>query len=130
MKGDSKYIKRNTKYPNGGGYDPDDFADKFIEQLRLNKNNVSAACRTLEISYNTYRNHYNTNEDFRRRVDELGEELLDFVEGKMFQIIEKIDKGAPGLIMFYLKTKGKHRGYGDDNGDDDSTPSTINIKFN
>ena len=36
---------------------------------------------------------------------------IDFVESKMFKKIDKGDKGSESLMIFYLKTKAKHRGY-------------------
>ena len=125
MKGDSNKIKKNRGRP---GYDEIDLAEKFVHQLKNNHNNITAACKALGVSRSTYNNFYNRSESFRQQIDDLSEEMVDFVEGKMFQIIDEMEKGAPGLIMFYLKNKGKKRGYGDD-GHDDDTPSTINIKF-
>ena len=49
--------------------------------------------------------------EFDAACHECEEAALDFVESKMFKKIDKGDKGSESLIIFYLKTKGKHRGY-------------------
>jgi hypothetical protein len=126
MKGDSNKIKKNKGRP---GYDEKDLAEKLIHQLKNNHNNITTACKTLGISRSTYNNFYNKSEWFRQQIDDLSEDMVDFVEGKMFQIIDEMEKGAPGLIMFYLKNKGKKRGYGDDGSEDGDAPTQINIKF-
>lgn len=47
---------------------------------------------------------------FQLAVTEIQEEALDFVEG---QLLQAIREGNLTAIMFYLKTKGRHRGYTD-----------------
>ncbi|MEF2920033.1 MAG: hypothetical protein U0O22_06120, partial [Acutalibacteraceae bacterium] len=42
------------------------------------------------------------------QVDEINEATLDFVESKL---LENIKKGEVTSIIFYLKTKGRNRGY-------------------
>lgn len=50
-------------------------------------------------------------QEFDNACHECEEVALDFVESRMFKKIDKGDKGSEALIIFYLKTKGKHRGY-------------------
>lgn len=45
---------------------------------------------------------------FAESVDEILEARVDFVEGKLLQLITAGDVAS---IIFFLKTKGKHRGY-------------------
>ena len=49
--------------------------------------------------------------EFDEACHECEEVALDFVESSMFKKINKGDKGSESLIIFYLKTKGKGRGY-------------------
>jgi hypothetical protein len=49
--------------------------------------------------------------EFDDACHECEEVALDFVESRMFKKIDKGGKGSEALIIFYLKTKGKHRGY-------------------
>ena len=49
--------------------------------------------------------------EFDDACHECEEVALDFVESSMFKKIDKGGKGSESLIIFYLKTKAKHRGY-------------------
>ena len=46
--------------------------------------------------------------DFKEKIDEINETTLDYVENKL---INEIKEGNMSAITFYLKTKGKNRGY-------------------
>jgi hypothetical protein len=48
------------------------------------------------------------NEEFKLKVNEIQEVQIDFVESKLF---ENIKNNCVPSILFYLKCKGKHRGY-------------------
>ena len=56
----------------------------------------------------TYYNWYNSDNDFKKAVDDISEQTLDFVET---QLHKKIKDGDTSSIIFYCKTKGKKRGY-------------------
>ena len=49
--------------------------------------------------------------EFDEACRECEETAIDFVESKMFKSIDKGGKGSESLMIFYLKTKAKHRGY-------------------
>ena len=69
---------------------------------------VSNACEALGISRTTYYKYYNEDSEFRSEVDNVGESTLDFVESKLFDLISN---GNVAATIFYMKTKGKRRGY-------------------
>jgi hypothetical protein len=69
---------------------------------------VSDACKTVGISRVTYYDYYKNDSDFKTNIDEIENTVLDYVEGKLFKLI---DKGDIASTLFYLKTKGKGRGY-------------------
>ena len=48
------------------------------------------------------------NIEFKKRIDNINDASLDFVEN---QLLKQIREGDLGAIQFYLKTKGKKRGY-------------------
>ena len=69
---------------------------------------VSDACRSVKVSRVTYYEYYNNDEDFKKAINEIENSVLDYVEGKLFKLI---DKGDVASTIFYMKTKGKNRGY-------------------
>lgn len=69
---------------------------------------VSDACKSVGCSRITYYSYYNNDPEFKKEIDEIEGTVLDFVESKLF---DKIEKGDVTCIIFYLKTKGKNRGY-------------------
>lgn len=69
---------------------------------------VFAACESTGISRTTYYNWYRDDVEFREKVDEVVEAQVDFVESKLMEMIKGGDTTA---AIFYLKTKGKKRGW-------------------
>ena len=82
--------------------------ERFPAVLALNAGNVSATCRRLKISRATYVQNYEKDKDFRLACDTVQEELLDLAESKA---LELINEKNTQMIIFFLKTKGKARGY-------------------
>ena len=81
---------------------------QLIENLRICKGIVANACEVVGVSRGTFYNWCKEDEDFKAQVDEINEATLDFVESKL---LENIKKGEVTSIIFYLKTKGRNRGY-------------------
>ena len=81
---------------------------KFLEALAAAAGIVLTACESVNVSRSTYYRWYKEDAAFAERVDDISEEQLDFVEGKLLKSIKDGDTTA---IIFYLKTKGKKRGY-------------------
>ena len=69
---------------------------------------VSDACLSVGVSRVTYYDYYKNDPNFKESVDQVESIVLDYVEGKLFKLI---DKGDVASTLFYLKTKGKKRGY-------------------
>lgn len=69
---------------------------------------VTTACKNVGCRRETYYKYYNTDAKFKAKVDELNGVALDFVESQLFK---QIKKGEASPTIFYLKTKGKNRGY-------------------
>lgn len=80
----------------------------FLELLEKSLGILSTAIERSKISRAKYLNWYNTDEEFCKRVDNITDKQIDFVESKL---LEKINKGDTTAITFYLRTKGKDRGY-------------------
>jgi hypothetical protein len=79
----------------------------FIECLKANIGNITKACEQLQISRQTYYNWLNDAE-FRENINNIDEFILDRVEQAL---LTQIENGNIAGIIFYLKTKGKKRGY-------------------
>jgi hypothetical protein len=79
-----------------------------IKKLIKAKGIVTDACKAANIARATFYLWYNSDEAFKQQVDDVQNISLDFVEGKLYELIEKGDATA---VIFFLKTKGKRRGY-------------------
>ena len=80
----------------------------FIECLKANVGNVTKACEQMKISRQAYYNWLNDDYEFRENINNIDEFILDRVEQALLQ---QIENGNITGIIFYLKTKGKKRGY-------------------
>jgi len=80
----------------------------FIKLLRKNLGVLTPTISTIDIHHQTYYNWMEKDEKFKAEVDLVKEIALDFVESQLFKAISN---GNSLLIKFYMKTKGKHRGY-------------------
>ncbi len=79
----------------------------IIEMFDKKGGNISATCRALNVSRQTFY-RYLKNEKFKQEIDDIQESIIDFTES---QLILKIQEGCTSSIQFLLKTKGKKRGY-------------------
>lgn len=77
----------------------------YLDNLR----NISEACKAVGVNRGTFYNFYKHDEKFKKEIDWVSEEIDDYVEGKLLGLIAANDRQA---ILFYCKTKLKHRGYG------------------
>lgn len=82
-------------------------AGLFLQALANNRGNVTKACEAVGINRCTYY-RWLEDEDFKNEVDNVSEGLLDLAED---QLQQKIEHGDTASIIFYLKTKGKKRGF-------------------
>lgn len=69
---------------------------------------VTAAADIVGISANAHYLWLKSDMDYADAVEELKNRALDFAESSLFSQIQKKNTAA---TIFYLKTKGKHRGY-------------------
>lgn len=81
---------------------------KVIEALDKTLGIISHACKMVKLSRTTFYKWMETDPEFAQKVREIEENTLDFVESKLFEQIEQLNTSA---TIFYLKTKGKKRGY-------------------
>jgi hypothetical protein len=95
---------------------------RVIEVLREFDGVIKYACHEAKISRSTFYNWKETDPEFKAQVDEIAEEATDEMEYTFLQkcrgvkavdqdgIVYKVPPDTTALI-FYLKTKGKDRGY-------------------
>ena len=76
--------------------------------MRATLGNITASCKEAEIDRKTYYNWLEADPDFKQAVEDINEESVDFAESSLKQQIKDGDTTA---TIFYLKTKGKKRGY-------------------
>ena len=80
----------------------------MIDALEASLGVVTTATKKVGISRQT---HYQWLEDdpaYKRAVNELNNVALDFVESQLFK---QIKDGGAAQTIFFLKTRGKKRGY-------------------
>ena len=81
---------------------------KFLTVFKNSSCNISVACNKMGISRQVYYKWKRTNEKFAQEVEDLEDSLIDYAETKLQQ---NIMDGKEASIFFFLKTKGKKRGY-------------------
>lgn len=80
----------------------------LIEALEKSLGIVTVACKKVGVARQTFYNYKDSDPEFKAAVEELEGVALDFVETQLFQQIRENNSTS---TIFYLKTKGKHRGY-------------------
>lgn len=82
--------------------------DRIVEVYTKNGCNISNTCKALKISRQTFYEWKRKDENLNQMLEEAEEAMIDFAESKL---IEHIDNGDVTSLIFFLKTKGKKRGY-------------------
>ena len=80
----------------------------MIKALEKSLGVVTIACKEVDIARKTHYEWYNEDAEYRKAVDDLSDVALDFAESMLHKQIQEKDTTA---TIFYLKTKGKKRGY-------------------
>ena len=82
--------------------------EQLLEALTKSLGIVSTACLSVGVSRTTYYKYYNDDKQFKNQVDDISDIAIDFAESQLFELIKG---GNITAVIFYLKTKGKKRGY-------------------
>ena len=82
--------------------------ETFLIALENELGHISKACKQAKIHRQTYYLWIKKDKDFKQKCEDVQESFLDLAESKL---LEKINDGDNTCIIFFLKTKGKSRGY-------------------
>ena len=103
--------------------------ETILQALENSLGVVTIACKQADVPRSTYYKWLKEDEEFAKAVKEIENIALDFAES---QLHTQIKDGSTPATIFYLKTKGKKRGYVERNELDlttDNEPIKININL-
>lgn len=80
----------------------------MIEALEKSLGIVTTACKQVGIARVTHYDWMNNDPEYKAAVESIADLALDFAES---QLHKQIQNGEVSSTIFYLKTKGKKRGY-------------------
>jgi hypothetical protein len=98
----------------------------MLKCLKQTMGIVSHACEKADTARASHYEWYNSDPDYAAQVDAINESCIDFAESKLMELINgakhevatakgevlQVQDGPnPTACIFYLKTKGKKRGY-------------------
>ena len=86
----------------------DIYKSRLLEALENSLGVVTTACKKANVSRKTFYQYCNDDLEFKKAVDDIENIALDFAES---QLHKQIQGGNTAATIFYLKTKGKKRGY-------------------
>lgn len=100
---------------------------KMLAELKASYGRITQAAEAAGIVRQTHYNWIKDDPEYKALADDIDEAAIDHVESKLFEKIDGVqiqkgvtDEGEPIVydvppsdtaIIFYLKTKGKKRGY-------------------
>jgi len=82
----------------------------MIQALTKSLGIVSSACQAVNISRNCHYEWMKSDPEYKAQVEDIANVELDFVISKLHK---RINDGSDTAIIYYLKCKGKSRGYSD-----------------
>ncbi len=80
----------------------------MLEALEKSLGIVSTACKMVDISRQTHYSWLKADEEYKKAVNSIQDGVLDFAESHLYKLVKE---GNPAATIFFLKTKGKKRGY-------------------
>ena len=101
--------------------------ETMLQALENSLGVVTVACKSANIPRSTYYKWLKEDEEFAKEVKEIENIALDFAES---QLHSQIKDGSTSATIFYLKTKGKKRGYVERSELDLSSSEPIKLKVN
>lgn len=81
---------------------------RIVEAMEKSLGVITTACKLAGVSRDTYYRYYEEDSEFKKQCDDIENIVIDFAES---QLHKQIKEGNPTSTIFFLKTKGKKRGY-------------------
>lgn len=82
--------------------------EELLKALEKSLGVVTTACKMARVGRTTFYEWLEKDSDFKKVVDDIKNVALDYAESKLYELIKD---GNVTATIFYLKTKGKKRGY-------------------
>ena len=105
---------------------PEVYKAALLVALEKSLGIFTPACNQVKISRDRFYTYYNEDPEFKKAVDDIQGIQLDFVENQLFR---KIKDGSERSILFYMRYKGRKRGYSDELQINSNNISEISIKI-
>jgi|TARA_R100000084_G_C4618215_1_gene131738 hypothetical protein len=101
--------------------------EAMLQALENSLGVVTVACKQTDTPRSTYYKWLKEDKEFADQVKEIENIALDFAES---QLHSQIKDGSTSATIFYLKTKGKKRGYVEKQELDLTSAQPVKIKVN
>jgi hypothetical protein len=82
--------------------------EAMLEALEKSLGIVSTAAKMVGIDRSTHYSWLKADEEYKSAVQSIQDSVLDFAESHLYKLVKE---GNPAATIFFLKTKGKKRGY-------------------
>jgi len=82
--------------------------EEMLDALERSLGIVSTAAKMVSIDRSTHYAWIKADTDYKKAVDSIQDSVLDFAESHLYKLVKE---GNPAATIFFLKTKGKKRGY-------------------
>ncbi len=82
--------------------------ENMLKALEKSLGVVTTACKKANVGRRTFYDWLEKDPEFKKAVQEFQDVALDTVESKLYDLIKE---GNVTATIFYLKTRGKKRGY-------------------
>lgn len=87
---------------------------KMITILQETRSVVTTACESMGISRQTHYRWMHEDPTYRVLVEDIAEQALDYAEHALHQLMASDDENIRlKAVMYFLRTKGRSRGYAD-----------------
>ena len=97
----------------------------MLEALEANKNIVTVSAQCAGIHRDSHYRWMKEDPEYAEKVNALNDTAIDWVENKLYDLINLGDTTA---TIFYLKTKGRKRGFNERLELSHETPEGLDIK--